>query len=261
MIFGFIPLVNQWGELIQQLTQREIKARYKQSILGYAWVVLAPLLKLTTLSIVFKYFFKINTGEIPYSLFLFTALVPWTYTANAVSAATSSLIANAALITKIKMPRVIFPISAILVKLVDLGLSTAVLLALMLTMGQPIYWTIIWLPLIFLVQMVMTLGVSLILSALNVFYRDVENLLEVFLMIWMYLSPVIYPPEYVPETWRMVYNLNPMVGIINAYRNTLLYGVAPPWESFGYAILVTAGVFIIGWRYFQKRQAVFADVI
>lgn len=256
-----LKFYDQWGELIHELTKREIKARYKQSILGYAWVVLVPLLRLTVMSVVFKFFFKVNTGDIPYSLFLFTALVPWTFTASSISAATGSLIANSSLITKIKMPRIIFPLSSILVKLVDLGLSALVLLGLMLIMGQPLHLTVLWVPLIFAVQFIMTLGVALVLSAYNVFYRDVENLLEIFLMMWMYLTPIIYPPEYIPEAWRTLFNLNPMTGIVNAYRNTILYGVPPPWESFGYAVVISVLLFIFGMRFFAKRQKYFADVI
>lgn len=261
MTLPFLAFFDQWGELIKELTKREIKARYKQSILGYAWVLLVPLLRLTVMSIVFKFFFRVNTGDVPYSLFLFTALVPWTFTSNSISSATGSLIANSSLITKIKMPRIIFPLSSILVKLVDLGLSTVVLLGLMLLLGQPWRITMLWVPVIFPVQFAMTLGVSLIISAYNVFYRDVENLLEVFLMMWMYLTPIIYPPEFIPPEWRTLFNLNPMTGIVNAYRNTILYGVPPPWESFGYAIIISAILLFWGLKFFAKRQKYFADVI
>lgn len=253
--------LDQWGELIQQLTLREIKARYKQSILGYAWVLLVPLLRLTVMSVVFSYFFRVNTGDIPYPLFLFAALVPWTFMSSSISVATGSLMANASLITKIRMPRIIFPLSSVLVKLVDLGLSALVLVAMIFMFGQQAYITWLWIPLIFGVQMVLVLGVSFLLSAANVFWRDVENLLEVFLLLWMYLSPVIYPPEFVPEQWRSLMSLNPMFGIINAYRNTILHGVNPPLASFGYAVVVSVIVFMVGFLFFKAREKYFADVI
>jgi lipopolysaccharide transport system permease protein len=253
--------INQWGELIQQLTGREIKARYKQSILGYAWVILVPLINLSVLTIVFSFFFRVPTGNIPYSLYLFAALVPWTFTSSAIAGATSSLIANSSLITKIKLPREIFPISSILVKMVDLGLSTAVLITLMIYLHAPLYLTILWVPVIFLIQFMMVTGVSYILSAANVFYRDIENILGVILMVWMYLTPIMYPPELIPSKWRQLFSLNPMTGIINAYRNVILYGVHPPWQSFGYAILISVGIFILGYFFFRRTQRYFADVI
>lgn len=252
---------SEWGEVIEQLTKREIKARYKQSFLGYAWIIFVPILNLTVLTLVFSYFFRVPTGDIPYPLFLFTALVPWTFTAGAITAATGSLVGNANLITKIKLPRSIFPLSATLVKLVDLGLSAVVLLILILIMGQPIYPTILWVPVIFFVQFLMVLGISLMLSAINVFYRDVENVLGVFLMVWMYLTPVIYPPEMIPPALRPIFNLNPMTGIINAYRNTILHGVQPPWESFLYAVVISILLFILGAYFFRRTSRYFADVI
>lgn len=252
---------SEWGELVQQLTMREIKARYKQSFLGYAWIIFVPILNLTVLTLVFSYFFRVPTGDIPYPLFLFTALVPWTFTANAITGATGSLVGNANLITKIKLPRSIFPLAATLVKLVDLGLSTIVLFVLLFLLGGTIYPTILWVPLIFGVQFTLVLGLSMILSAVNVFYRDVENVLGVFLLVWMYLTPVIYPPEMIPPQLRMIFNLNPMTGIINAYRNTILHGVNPPWESFLYAVVISVLIFVGGAYFFRRTSRYFADVI
>jgi ABC-type polysaccharide/polyol phosphate export permease len=259
-----VPILNlftTWRDLLDQLVAREIKARYKQSILGYAWVVLVPLIKLVVMTIVFSAFFRIKTDPIPYPLFLFTALVPWTFTAGAVSVATSSLMANSSLITKIKLPREIFPITSILVKVVDFALSFVVLFALMLVFKYPFHLTILLIPVIFLIQFILIMGVSFILSALNVFYRDVENLLEVFLLVWMYMTPVFYPPEFIPAQYQMLFNLNPMMGIINAYRNVVLYGVLPPAMSFGYATVLSILIFLAGYLFFIKRSKYFADVL
>ena len=261
MFKRFWQFFNQWGELIQQLTGREIKARYKQSILGYAWVLLVPVMNLVVMTIVFSYLIRVPTGNIPFPLYLFTALVPWTFTSSAVAGATSSLMANSTLITKIKLPREIFPLSSILVKMVDLGLSTLVLIALMIFYGAHFYWSLMWIPVIFLIQFIMVNGVGLILSATNVFYRDVENVLGVFLMVWMYLTPIVYTPEMIPPRYRAIFALNPMTGIINAYRNVILYGVHPPWQSFGYAVVISILLFIVGFFYFRRTQRYFADVI
>lgn len=251
----------KYKDLLIELVKREIKARYKQSILGYAWVVLVPLINLLVLSVVFSFFVKIPTGGIPYPIFLFVALVPWIFTANSISLGTKSLLTNYSLITKISLPREIFPLSAILAKLVDLILYSIILFILIFYFGVSLNLTLLYIPLIFLVHFIFLLSMSLILSATNVFYRDVENLLEVALTAWMYLTPVIYPPELVPESFKKIFNLNPMTPIINSYRNVVLYGVAPPWESFVYAIIVTLVFFVISVLYFRNRSKYFADVI
>lgn len=261
MTLPLIPFWHEWGELINQLTKREIKARYKQSILGYAWVLLVPLVRLIVLTLVFSVFFRVDTGETPYAVFLFVGLVPWMFLANAISASSGSLIANASLITKIKMPRIIFPLSAVNVKLVDLVLSALVLLGLMVLYRMPIYITYLWVPVIFLVQYVLVLGISWFMSAANVFYRDIENMLELFLMSWMYLTPVLYPPEFIPEQYRTLFNLNPMTGIINSYRSVLLYGLNPPRESFLFALVISVIIFIFSLWFFKGREKYFADVL
>jgi ABC-type polysaccharide/polyol phosphate export permease len=261
MITNLTKFKQDWGELVGQLTKREIKARYKQSILGYAWIILVPLVRLIVMTLVFSVFFKVDTGDIPYAIFLFVGLVPWMFTSNGISAATSSLNANASLITKIKMPRIIFPLSAVMVVLVDLGLSALVLFAMLLIFSMPVYLTWLWVPIIFGVQFILVLGVGLFLAAANIFYRDVQNMLELFLLVWMYLSPIIYPPEFIPEQYRSLFNLNPMMGIVNSYRNTILHGMNPPWESFIYAIVISLLIFVFAFKYFKSKEKFFADVV
>lgn len=261
MTLPLIPFMHEWGELINQLIKREIKARYKQSILGYAWVLLVPLVRLIVLTLVFSVFFRVDTGEIPYAIFLFVGLIPWMFVSNAISASSGSLIANSSLITKIKMPRVIFPLAAVNVKLVDLSLSALVLLAMMLAYQMPVYITILWVPVIFAIQYLLILGISLFMAAANVFYRDIENMLELFLMSWMYLTPVIYPPEFIPEQYRTFFNLNPMTGIINSYRSVILYGLNPPRESFLFALVISVIIFIFSLWFFKGREKYFADVL
>lgn len=260
-VFTNFVNVRKYRTLIGQLVRREIKAKYKQSILGYAWVVLVPLIHLSVLTIVFSYLVKIQTGGIPYPVFLFVALVPWMFTANSISAATSSLVANSQLITKIYLPREIFPLSSVLAKTVDLFLSILILLLIFLIFKVPIWGTLLYLPLIFVIHMCLIMGVSFFISAINVFYRDVENILSVVLMVWMYLTPVIYPPELIPENLLPVFNLNPMMGIINSYRNVLLHGVPPPFASFAYATVFSLVIFVLGFIFFRRNSRYFADVI
>jgi lipopolysaccharide transport system permease protein len=261
MIQSIFKFWQDWSDLITQLVLREIKARYKQSILGYVWVILVPLLRLIVLTLVFSTIMRVNTGAIPYSVFLFTALVPWSFFANSITAATNSLIANISLITKIKMPLLVFPLASVIVKMVDLCLSFLILFILILAFGLPLRLSWAWVPLIFLVQTCFTLGVSFVLAAINVYYRDIENMLEVLLTLWLYLTPVVYPPELIPAKWQPFFNLNPMMGIINAYRNALLHGVPPAWPSFLWATFISLAVLLIGIKFFQKKSQNFADVI
>lgn len=259
----FKSVINVWKyrELLLELVKREIKAKYKQSVLGYAWVILVPLIHLIVLTVVFSYLVRIPTGGIPYQVFLFVALVPWMFTANAISAATSSPLINSSLITKIYLPREIFPLSAVFAKTVDLVLSVIILLIILAIFKIPLQSTLIFIPLIFVVQTLLILGVSFILSSINVFFRDVENILGIFLMVWMYLTPVIYPPELIPDYLMPFFNLNPMMGIVNAYRNVILHGVPPPATSFSYAVVFSLIVFFLGFIIYRKRSRYFADVI
>jgi len=250
-----------YKDLLIELVKREIKARYKQSILGYAWVIIVPLLNLIVLTMVFSYFVRIPTGNIPYPVFLFTGLIPWTFTANSLISSTSSLVGNSSLITKIYLPMEVFPISTVLVKFIDFFLTVIVGVLLVLIFGIKLHPLFIYLPVIFTVQLFLTLGISFIFSAMNVFYRDIGNVMGVMVTIWMYLSPVLYPQELIPTQWLPIYNLNPMASIISAYRNTMLYGVSPAWMSFSYSTVTSILIFILGLLFFKARAKHFADVI
>lgn len=251
----------KYKDLLTELVKREIKARYKQSILGYAWVILVPLLNLIVLTVVFSYFIRVPTGNIPYVIFLFTGLVPWTFTANSISFATQSVISNTSLITKISLPREIFPVATILAKMVDFLLTCLLLVLLLAIFGVSFKLTMLFIPVIFFFHFLLILGISLFLSALNVFFRDVENVIGVFLTIWMYITPVLYPQELIPPAFVPLFNLNPMMPIINAYRNTILYGIMPAWQSFVYAIGISTLIFVLGYKFFKNRSRYFADVI
>jgi len=248
-------------DLYWQLTFREIKARYKQSVLGYAWAILVPLLNLLVLSIVFSHFFKIPTGSIPYPIYLFVALVPWMFLTNSISAATGSVVSNAALITKVRLPREILPLSAISSKMIDLILTVGILILFLIIYHIKFQPTLIFVPFIFLIQLCLICGISFFLSATNVFFRDIENILGVFLNFWMYLTPVLYPPEIVPENYRLFFTLNPMTGIIGAYRQTVLFGNIPLGADFIYSTFFSILILILGFLYYRKRSLYFADVI
>lgn len=253
-------IFTKYRDVFWQLTTKELRIRYKQSVLGFAWAIFVPLFNLLVLSVVFSYFFRVPTQGIPYPVFLFVALVPWTFMVNSIVSATASITSNSTLITKVYLPREIFPLSAIFAKLIDLGLTSLILFAFLLFYGVSIQLSLLFIPLIFLVQLLFLIGISFFLSATNVFFRDIENILGVFLTGWLYVSPIIYSPELVPENLKFWYNLNPMVGVINGYRNAILYGTAPD-AGFYYSAIIAVIVFLIGVIYFKERSKYFADVV
>jgi lipopolysaccharide transport system permease protein len=253
-------IFTKYRDVFWQLTTKELRIRYKQSVLGFAWAIFVPLFNLLVLSIVFSYFFRVPTQGVPYPVFLFAALVPWTFMVNSITSATGSISSNSSLITKVYLPREIFPLSAIAAKLIDLGLTSLVLFGFLLYYGVSLHASLLFIPIILVVQLLFLVGVSFVLSATNVFFRDVENILGVFLTGWLYLSPVIYSPELVPDHLQFWYFLNPMAGIINGYRNVILYGLSPDgW--FYYSAIVAVVVFLVGVIYFKERSKYFADVV
>ncbi|MFA5933074.1 MAG: ABC transporter permease [Microgenomates group bacterium] len=253
--------IFKYKDLFWQLTLRDIKAKYKQSYLGYSWVILVPLINLTVLSIVFTFVFKVPTGPVPYPVYLFTALVPWLFMSNAIVAATGSVLANSSLVTKIYLPREILPLSAIASKLVDLFLTAVILGLFMILFRVPFHTSILFVPIILFIQVMLITGISFILSASNVFYRDIEHAIGVILGVWMYLTPVVYSPDLIPPDLKIFFYLNPMSGIIDAYRATILYGVIPLWPAFLYSFLFSLIIFIVGYFYFRANAKYFAEVI
>lgn len=251
----------RYKDVFWQLTYREVKARYKQSILGFAWALLVPLLNLLVLSIVFSNLFKVPTGGLPYPIFLFVALVPWTFFANSIMASTGSIISNASLVTKIFLPRELFPVSVIASKIIDLMLTSVILICFLIYFGIGINLNLIFLPVILFTQLLLMLGISFILSATNVYFRDIENIQPVFLTIWLYLTPVIYSPQLIPDNLKWLFMLNPMTGIINAYRASILFSENPLTPEFLYSVIISVFVFFLGLVYFRNRSKYFADVI
>jgi lipopolysaccharide transport system permease protein len=242
-------------------TVREIKIRYKQSILGGAWAILQPLALTIIFTVVFSYFARIDTGEIPYPLFAYTALLPWTLLSTAISFAVPSLVNNMQLVTKIYFPREILPLASIAAAVVDFMIGIGLLILLMVYYKVPLTVQFLWLPLLVLIQVLLITGVSLCLAAANVFYRDIRFVITLFLQVWMYASPVIYPETMVPEKYRILYNLNPMAGIIASYRRVLLQDLPPLQFEMILAGLVSVLLLVTGYWFFKKVEPDFADII
>ena len=248
-------------ELLFTWAARDFKVRYSQSILGAAWAILQPFSLMVVYSVIFSLFIRVPTGDVPYPIFAYTALLPWSFFANSLSFAIPSLVSNMSLVSKIHFPREILPLSAILVCLADFLVASCVFVLMMLFYRIPVGLTVLFVPLVLLVQLILTFGISLLASAANVFYRDIRFVIPLVLQIWMYLSPIIYPIDLVPERLRPLYLLNPMATLIDTYRRIILFNQMPDWPHLGLAALVSVLLTIGAYRYFKRAERVFADVI
>lgn len=260
MLTKFLLPFSSYKYLLFQLVQREIKARYKQSIVGYAWILFNPLAQLLVYSFVFSVIFRFPTGGIPYSIFLFIGLLPWTYLQSSLSTSTLVLVDNANLLKKVNFPREILPYSVIMAKSVDLFFSLLLLVVLMIFYNLPFYPSaILFFPLL-LIQIILMTGLSLFLSAANLFYRDIQYLTNLALLMWLYLTPVVYPLSLVPERYVWLYKLNPMVGITEGYRSALL-NYSFDIGTIAWSAISSLIIFILGFWIFKKGEKVFADVV
>ncbi len=252
---------TKYRELLNELTMREIKQRYKQSVLGYAWVILNPFFQMIVMSFVFSIIMRIPNLGVPYPIYLYAGLLPWTLFSNSLTSAANALVGNAGLITKIYFPREIFVISTILAKIVDFVLALSIFVVFMIFYHIPITWYILWVIPIFAIQQLFTYGLSLFLAAANLFYRDIQYLLSLIILIWMYLTPVIYSTELFPAKYRWIFQINPMSVIINAYRQVILAGDMPNLRSLAIALVLSVLLLIGGYKFFKKLEGVFADVV
>ncbi len=251
----------EYRELLYTLVEREVKVRYKQTAMGVSWVLLQPLLTMLIFTAVFGRMAKMPSDGIWYPVFVLTALLPWTYFAQALTRSGSSLVSNANLVKKVYFPRIFIPLSAIITPLIDFVLSLVLLFGLLLYAGIPLSWKVLTLPLFMLVSMLTATGVGLILTTANVKYRDVGHAVPFVIQIWMFLSPIVYPVSLVPERWQVLYGLNPMVGVLEGFRWALLGKAAPDPLVMGASFIVLMGVLVGGFAYFRKMERDFADVI
>jgi len=260
---GFFA-INVWRyqELLRHLMIRDIKAQYKQSVLGYAWIILNPIAQLLILSFVFTTALRPATQSgTPYPLFLATGLLPWIFFANAVTSATSSITSGPNLITSVYFPREMLVIAAVLVRLVDLGAALIIVGALLILNGQSVSWTAVWLPFLITIHILFVIGFALPMAALNLFFRDVRFLVTTALSLWFFVTPIFYSLSAVPERYRLIYDLNPNARLIQAYRWALFEGVSPPLESVAWAGVLAGLSLLVGYYVFKKLEPYFADYI
>ena len=249
-----------YRELLWELTARDIKVRYKQTVLGAAWAVLRPLLTMLIFSVVFGRLARMPSDGVPYPVFVYAALLPWTFFAAAISASGQSLVGSSHLVSKVYFPRLIIPLSSIGAGFVDLLISTVVLLLMMLVYGVGWSWNLLAAPLLLLFVVFTALGVGTLLSALTVAYRDFTHITPFLVQIWMYLTPVVFPLSLVPEQWRFAMYLNPMTGLVEGFRSAFL-GKAFDLAGLSISFAIAIAIFLVGVAYFEKVERRFADII
>lgn len=261
-MFADAKILYQAKDLLWAWTSRNIRARYQQSALGWLWAVVQPVAQVAIFTLVFTLFVPVDTGSTPYIIFSYVAVVPWTLLATALPDMANSLVDNMSLITKIYFPREALPIAALLARLIDFAIAVAIVALLMVYFQMPIApLTLLYLPVILAIQLVLIMGLGLGCAALNVFFRDVRSLLTLGLQLWFYASPIIYPVTLVPEHLRSYYYLNPMAGILEGYRQVLLYQQPPDVTLLATAAVVSVVLFIAGYWIFKRVEFRFADIV
>ena len=258
-----IDLREIWAyrELLYFFVWRDIKVRYKQTVIGAAWAILQPFMTMVVFSLFFGKLAKIPSHGLPYPVFYYSALLPWMYFAGALQNATDTIIEHQRVITKVYFPRIILPLAAVLSGLVDFGIAFLILIGMMLFYGIIPTLAVLWLPFLMLLAVMTAFGVGLWLSALNAIYRDVRYAVPFLIQFWMFASPVAYPSSLVPERWQWLYGLNPMAGVIEGFRWALTGQGQPPQSLFAVSVLAVFLVLLGGLIYFRRIEGTIADLV
>jgi len=262
---GWIDLglkeLSESRELLFFLVWRDLKVRYKQTVLGAAWAVLQPLLTMVLFSLFFGRLAKMPSDGIPYPLFSYAALVPWTLFATSLTNASNSLVGNANLLRKVYFPRLTIPVASVLACLVDFAIAFVVLLGMIAAYGRGPTGAVVWLPLLLLLALITSLGAGLWLAALNVQFRDVRYTVPFLTQLWLFATPIAYPSSLLTEPWRTVYSINPMVGVVEGFRWALLGTDTVPGPMILVSSVAGIALLISGALYFRRMERTFADVV
>lgn len=256
-----LPELWRYRELLYILAWRDVKVRYKQTVIGAAWAIIQPFFSMVVFSLFFGSLAKIPSDRIPYPLFSYAALVPWTFFANGLSESANSLVGNANLLKKIYFPRLIIPIAAVISGVIDFALAFIVLLGMMLYYQILPTANIFWLPLLALLAFITALGVGLWLSGLNVQFRDVRYVVPFLVQFWLFATPIVYPSSLIPEKWRLLYAINPMVGVVEGFRWSLLGADTAPGPIILVSALAAVALLVSGAFYFRRLEKTFADIV
>ena len=257
-----LDLKELWAyrELLWVLTLRDVKVRYKQTVLGVAWAVIQPVMTMVVFTIFFGRLAQMPSDGFPYPVFVYAALLPWTFFANAVGNAGNSLVGSANLVSKVYFPRLVIPLASVGAGLIDFAISAVILLLLMLVYGVGWSLNLLAAPFLALAVVFTALGVGTLLSALNVAYRDFRYVIPFLVQLWLFATPVVYPASLVPERWQWLFYLNPMAGLIEGFRSVFL-GKAFDVPALAISMAVAVAVFLAGVFYFEKVERRFADII
>jgi lipopolysaccharide transport system permease protein len=257
-----LNLTDLWAyrELLYFLTWRDLKVRYKQTVLGALWVVMQPLLMTIVFTVFLGMLVRVPSGDIPYPIFVYSGLLPWTFFAAAVNNSGNSLVGNAHLITKVYFPRMIIPLSAVAARLVDFIISFLILAAMMAYYGVAVTWKLAMLPVLILLITALAMSVGMLTSALNVKYRDVGVALPVIIQLWMFISPVVYPAELVPANWQRLYLTNPLAGILIGFRASVL-GTDFNWNALAASAVITILLLIFSIYTFRLMERDLVDIV
>jgi len=255
-------LAELWAyrELLYFLVWRDIKVRYKQTVIGAAWAVIQPFFTMVVFSLFFGILAKLPSGGLPHPLFYYSALLPWTYFANALQTATNSIVEHQRVVTKVYFPRMLLPLAAVLSGLVDFGIAFIVLVAMMVFYGVAPGVTVVVMPFFLLLAIVTALGVGLWLSTLNAKYRDVRYATPFLIQLWLFASPVAYSSDLVPGRWQWLYGLNPMAGVIEGFR-WALFGTSKVPGLVGVSVVAVLLVLVTGVMFFRRQERTIADVV
>jgi lipopolysaccharide transport system permease protein len=251
----------RYRELVYFFAWRDLKVRYKQTILGATWAILQPFLTMVVFSIFFGRLAEVPSDGLPYPVFSFAALVPWTFFANGLTQGSNSVVANAGMVKKIYFPRLTLPVATVMAGLVDFALAFAVLIGMMYFYRIAPTSNIVWLPLFLLLALITALGASLWFAALNVRFRDVRYIVPFLVQLWLFLTPIAYSSEIVPEQWRLIYSLNPMVGVVEGFRWALLGTNTEPGPMVVVSAFVSLFLLVTGVIYFRRMERSFADIV
>jgi lipopolysaccharide transport system permease protein len=258
-----LNLSEVWAyrELLYFLIWRDVKVKYKQTIIGAGWAIVQPLTTMLVFTLVFKKIADISSEGIPYPIFAYTALLPWNLFATALNRSTVSLVSQVGLISKVYFPRLIIPLSATISGIVDFAIAFVILVGMMFWYGITPRWAVLSLPLFITIALVAALSVGLWLAALNVRYRDVGHAVPFLIQIWMFASPVAYPVGLIPEKWRLLYSFNPLAGVIEGFRWALLGKESPDFRVIAVSTMVVFALLFGGLIYFKRTERTFADLV
>lgn len=252
--------LKEYRDLFYFMVWRDVKALYAQTILGFSWAVLQPLIQIVLFTVIFGRVAKVPTNDIPYFLFSSVAIIPWTYMSQSMTQSSQSLVQGQNMLGKIYFPRLIFPITPVLARMIDFGISIIIIGAVMFYYRVAPTWNLLLFPLFVLMMMKIAAGVGMWLSAMAIRFRDVKHAMPFVIRMLMYTAPIVYSASSMPETYRFMYSLNPLVGVIEGYRACLL-GLPMPWTYIWPGIITSILLFVSGMFYFKRMERVFADVI